>query len=343
MFELRSPAQSALVKTGAQDAFPTVYSTLSSEALRLQVLPQYGVGAVEGIYFWHRGLSDVYLVRTAAEEYILRVSHHHWRSRGEVYFELEFLEFLRRCGLPVSAPLPTHTGNLAVNLVAPEGKRYAALFRRAPGDVLMGDLDQEHGRILGQTLAHMHQASHEFRSVHYRPPLDADLLLHRSLAIIDPFLRDRPAEWEFLCETVASIEATMETLSVQIPRRVVCWGDPHSGNVHFLNQKPTLFDFDQCGYGLRAFDLAKFLQVALQAGLNKRNRDAFLEGYRQVVTLGADEEAALQQLTQAAHIWSWGIGITIGLMHDYSRLTPRYFTQRVQQLKRLTTHDWALF
>lgn len=343
MFELRSPTLSPVTSQPSQDTFPAIYSTLSSEALRVQVLPQFGLGGVQNIHFWHRGLSDVYLVRAHSEEFILRISHHHWRSRGEVYFELEYLEFLQRCGLPVSAPIPTQTGSLAVDLDAPEGKRYAALFRRAPGDVLMGDLDQEHGKILGQTLAHMHQASHEFRSTHYRPPLNADLLLHRPLAAIEPFLSDRPEDREFLEETVAAVETTLASLSERIPMRVVCWGDPHSGNVHFLDRKPTLFDFDQCGYGLRAFDLAKFLQVSLQAGLNRRNRDAFLDGYRQIVTLTPEEEEALQRLTQAAHIWSWAIGITIGMMHDYSRLTPRYFTQRIQQLKRLNTKDWALF
>ena len=343
MFELKSPTFPPVMSTSPQDAFPTVYSTLSSEALRIQVLPQFGLGGIQGVHFWHRGLSDVYLIQTQSEQYILRISHHHWRSRGEVYFELEFLAFLQQCGLPISAPLPTHTGRLAVELSAPEGMRYAALFRRAPGDVLMGDLDQEHGRLLGQTLAHMHQASHEFRSSHYRPPLDSDLLLRRSLTTIEPFLGDRPDDWQYLCERVAAIEEMMVRLADQSPLRVVCWGDPHSGNVHFLNRRPTLFDFDQCGYGLRAFDLAKFLQVSLQAGLNKRNRDAFLAGYRQIVTLTAEEDAALQLLTQAAHIWSWAIGITIGMVHDYSRLTPRYFTQRVQQLRRLNSKDWALF
>ncbi|MEM6500869.1 MAG: phosphotransferase [Cyanobacteria bacterium P01_C01_bin.89] len=326
-----------------QDAFPSVYSTLSGEALRTQVLPQFGLGGVKGIYFWHRGLSDVYLVQAASEQYILRVSHHHWRSRGEVYFELEFLEFLQRCGMPISAPIPTHTNSLAVDLTAPEGKRYAALFKRAPGDVLMGDLDQEHGKILGQTLAHMHQASHEFRSTHYRRPLDSELLIQRPLTAIEPFLRDRPEDWDYLQTIAEAIQTTMDSLVVEIPYRVVCWGDPHSGNVHFLKRKPTLFDFDQCGYGPRAFDLAKFLQVAMQAGLNKRNRDAFLDGYQQVITLTDEEHASLQRLTQAAHLWSWSISITHGLLHDYSRLTPRFFTKRLQTLKRLDTKDWALF
>ncbi|MEM9770209.1 MAG: phosphotransferase [Cyanobacteria bacterium P01_D01_bin.73] len=343
MFETKTPTFSSGAPTNPQEFFPAVYSTLSSEALRTQVLPQFGLVGVKGVYFWHRGLSDVYLVQAASEQFILRISHHHWRSRGEVYFELEFLEFLQRCGMPISAPIPTSTNSLAVDLDAPEGKRYAALFRRAPGDVLLGDLDQEHGRILGQTLAHMHQASHEFRSAHYRPPLDAELLLRRSLTVIEPFLRERPEDWDYLCKTAEVIESTMNSLVVEIPCRVVCWGDPHSGNVHFLNRKPTLFDFDQCGYGPRAFDLAKFLQVSMQGGLNKRNRDALFEGYQQVITLTDEELASLQQLTQAAHIWSWSIGITMAMFNDYSRLTPRFFTNRLQQLKRLTTKDWALF
>ena len=53
-------------------------------------------------------------------------------------------------------------------------------------------------------------------------------------------------------------------------------------NVHFTEDNQiTLFDFDQCGYGWRVFDIAKFLQVSLSAGIKREIRDAFLAGYQQ--------------------------------------------------------------
>jgi Ser/Thr protein kinase RdoA (MazF antagonist) len=105
----------------------------------------------------------------------------------------------------------------------------------------------------------------------------------------------------------------------------------------------TLFDFDQCGHGWRAFDLAKFLQVSLQSGLHRRVRQAFIEGYEQVARLTAIERSSLQSLTVAAYIWSWAIGLDRIRRTDYSRLDDSYFTARLATLKRLKTPEWELF
>jgi Ser/Thr protein kinase RdoA (MazF antagonist) len=70
--------------------FPVIYSTLSPQAIVSGLLPYYNIGGVTSCQFWHRGLSDVYLVETLTTPYIFRVSHHHWRSKSEIEFELDF-------------------------------------------------------------------------------------------------------------------------------------------------------------------------------------------------------------------------------------------------------------
>lgn len=77
----------------SKNTFPVVCSTLASDALALLVYSSYEIELVKNCQFWRRGLSDVYLVETLNELYILRVSHHHWRSQSEIEFELEFLDF----------------------------------------------------------------------------------------------------------------------------------------------------------------------------------------------------------------------------------------------------------
>ena len=68
--------------------FPVIYSTLSAIAIVERVLPLYGFSSVERCELWHRGLSDIYLVETSRGLYVLRVSHHHWRSRTDIDFEV---------------------------------------------------------------------------------------------------------------------------------------------------------------------------------------------------------------------------------------------------------------
>jgi Ser/Thr protein kinase RdoA (MazF antagonist) len=308
------------------------------------VLSHYELGKVKSCQFWHRGLSDIYLVDVNSCPYILRVSHHHWRSQSEIGFELELLAFLCQQQIPVASPLPTKQGDLFIAIEAPEGQRYVALFSYAPGTIALGDLNLTQSRLLGETVARLHEASREFQTDFHRQPLTLDYLVDDSLAILAPFLGNWQPELDQLLATALQIKSQLAKLPEKSPYWAICWGDPHSGNVHFTaDNHLTLFDFDQCGYGWRAFDIAKFWQVSLQTGLSRRVREAFLAGYQTVVRLTALELACLQSLTQAAHLWAWAISLNAARQYDYSRLDRSYFTQRLEQLKRLKSQDSGLF
>jgi Ser/Thr protein kinase RdoA (MazF antagonist) len=326
------------------DLFPVTYSTLDSSALANRILPQYGIWEVASCQFWNRGLSDVYVVETPTHRYILRVAHHHWRCQSDIEFELELLDFLQQRHLPVAYPLRTTDGKLFVVIVAPEGKRYAALFTYAPGEIALGDLNQTQSWKLGETLAKVHQTALDFRTCANRQPLTPDYLLGHSLKAIAPLLQHRPRDLKYLQEAIAKIEMQLQDFPKEAPFWSICWGDPHSGNAHFTpDEQITLFDFDQCGYGWRAFDLGKFLQVALRGGVPKSVREAFFSGYQSVQEVTEWELNALQVFTQTAHIWVWAININMAIVHNWCRLDDHYFTQRLEQLKRLTSRDWQLF
>jgi Ser/Thr protein kinase RdoA (MazF antagonist) len=324
--------------------FPVIYSTLSIEAIVSRLLPNYGITFPVACQFWHRGLSDIYLIETAERPYILRISHHHWRTRDEVCFELEWLRFLCDRHLPVASPLPTKEGKLSIEIDAPEGMRYAALFNYAAGRIPLGDLNFSQGQILGATLAKIHQIAPDFQSNYQRQELTLEYLLEDSLKTIAPYMQHRRRDFFFLVEVAENIERQLENFPKKPPFWSICWGDPHSGNVHFTeDDRLTLFDFDQCGYGWRIFDIAKFLQVSLRAGMSQKVRQAFIGGYQSKQELTSAELSALRSFTAIAHIWNWAISLQNSLIHNYSCLDDGYFTQRLEQLKRFLTKDWQLF
>lgn len=324
--------------------FPVTYSTLACDALQHQVLPAYDVDQSTGCQLWHRGLSDVYLVEVPPQRYVLRVSHAHWRSRAEIDFELELLVFLREHHIPVASPLRTKAGDLCIEIQAPEGMRYAALFGYAPGQIAQGDLDDCQGYALGETVAKIHQVAADFQPHAQRQPLTLDYLLDDSLEVIAPFLRDRNADLTYLINAIDDIRGQLQDLPQEQPYWSICWGDPHSGNAHFTeNNQVTLFDFDQCGYGWRAFEIAKFLQTSLRTGMSKKSRDAFLEGYQTVQTITSQEFDRLQAFTQTAHIWMWAISLTNAKIHNFCQLDTSYFSHRLAQLKLLRSPEWQLF
>lgn len=324
--------------------FPVVYSTLSPQAMVSRVLSCYDIPEVKACQFWHRGLSDVYLIETAKQPYILKVSHCHWRCKSEIEFELELLNYLHKRHLPVAHPLVTKHDRLFLELDAPEGKRYASLFTYAPGSVPLGDLNLVQAATLGETLANVHQAGAEFVTPVDRPALTLEYLLDRSWHSISPFLKHRFDDYDCVESTIDTIKAQLQDFPTQAPYWSICWGDPHSGNAHFTSDNHvTLFDFDQCGYGWRAFDLGKFRHVAVSTGISRRVREAFLEGYERVSPIEEFERSAIPAFTQVAHIWVWSISLTNAIHHNYSRLDDSYFKMRLEQLKKLKSPDWQLF
>ncbi len=328
----------------AMGVFPAIYSTLSPQALIEGVISRYELGQIEQCVFWNRGLSDIYSIKTERESYILKISHHHWRSKSEIQFELEFLDFLHQQQIPVANPLRTKDDRLLVTIKAVEGDRYAALFPFAPGKVPLGDLDTIQSEIVGNTLAKIHRAALKFDNGIPRKPLDLEYLLDESLDTITPYLHRGSSDLAYLKNAIAKVKHQLICLEKTSPLWTVCWGDPHSGNVHFTQDNQiTLFDFDQCGYGWRIFDVAKFFQVSMSAGINRKVRDAFLTGYQKVQQFTDAEISSLQALTQMAHIWAWAISINATKIHNWSRLDDFYIRRHLNQLKRLSSKDWQLF
>ena len=169
--------------------FPVSYSTLTCEALIAYILPLYSISEVKHCQFWHRGLSDVYYVETEDKAYFLRISHQHWRSKVDIDFELEFLNYLHQNKIPVAYPLATLDEQFSLEINAPEGKRYAVLLAQAPGEVAVGDLNSNQSFKLGEIVAQIHQVSQNFKSYANRQHLTLDYLLDESLGVITPFLQ----------------------------------------------------------------------------------------------------------------------------------------------------------
>ena len=320
------------------------YSTIALEAVASALMSHYDIGEIRSCQFWYHGLSDIYYVETATARYIFRISHHHWRSRCDIQFELEFLTFLRHHQLPVASPLPTNTGELCLEIIAPEGERYGTLFEYAEGSVPIGDLDCTQSHRLGETVAKLHRASYHFSPITQRSSLTPEVIIDDSIAMIMPFLDNRPWDAETLSAIAQRTREQLENLPQIAPFWSVCWGDPHSGNVHFTdNNQLTLFDFDQCGYSWRAFDLAKFRQVSMQAGCGPKTRQGFLQGYQTITALSPLELDCLPALTTAAYIWAWGIHLNRAMSFEYSRLDERYFTHRLEHLKQLHADNGQIF
>lgn len=258
--------------------FPVVYSLLSPAVLVSAVLSDYALAGPVVCRLLCVGVNDTYLVSAGADRYILRIYRAGWRSLADIRYELALIRHLDRAGVAVATPVARRDGDFIRILNAPEGPRQAILFTYAPGHTPAPDATQ--GYRYGRTLARLHTAADDFASRHARSPIDLAALLDRPLEAIRPALEGRSAAWASLLTLTEQVRARLRALPLAGLTRGVCHGDFQWKNAHVAgDQTVTIFDFDHCGPGWRAYDLAVFRPATDPEGRDEAIWTAFLKGY----------------------------------------------------------------
>ena len=228
------------------------------------------------------------------------------------------LAYLRRHRHPVSGPVKRRDGAYLTRLSAPEGSRYAVLFTDAPGKVPSANLGRS--RECGSIMARMHLDLDRRRRDRRRQDLDWDCLINTPLIRVRPLLSHRQADYDYLTETADRLKTQICQL---LPKTPPAYGWIHGdigfiqgGNVHADGDgNLTLFDFDFCGYGWRAFDMAVFQwNRALEFGWTKTGRGkttrrwkAFLQGYSKFRTLEESELTCCRLFVPVRHFHAMGV------------------------------------
>jgi Ser/Thr protein kinase RdoA (MazF antagonist) len=101
----------------------------------------------------------------------------------------------------------------------------------------------------------------------------------------------------------------------------------------------TFYDFDCCGWGYRAYDLAVF-PWAFATRQNTTDRikamgRAFLKGYVRRRTLGATDVDAIAAFVAIRQIWLLGLHISIGDRFGWGWINDDYFDRQFKVLR-----DW---
>ncbi len=280
-------------------------SLIASEALLPLVAKEYRLDEPIHCRLACTNDNDHYLITAGDTKYMLRVYTHakHWLDNESDYlFELDWLAFLHEEGLPIAYPILNNSGGYLGALSAPEGRRYWALFSYAPGNL---GLDEAQSVIFGRSIAQIHLASNRFRSTHSRAHFDLERLADKPLRQIRSWLGDqRPADVEFLTALAEKLKQQVEAAEFTGDEYGIIGGDFHGNNHHFTEANQiTHFDFDLCGYGWRAYDLAIFRWAA---GSKEAIWQGFLQGYEALRPLSERERTLIPIFTQLRHIWWMG-------------------------------------
>lgn len=271
-----------------------------------KIIPEYCIDNPLECLFWERGANDTYQIRCANARYFMRVFRCDAFPREANEFEAEALNYLHEQGFPVAYPIARKSGGYITEIAAPEGTRFILVSAVAKGAI--PDYNSlGNSRLVGASLAQMHLASNGFETSHKRNHLDLQWLLEDSMTVI----RDHIAHHSDVLSIVEQMAVDARSAVQAVPKESlnygICHGDFHGGNLHVHKGKVTHYDFEECAYGYRVYDLATF---KWDLGLDERHTKRwpiFLEGYESIRPLSESERSLvdtfviLRELAETAY------------------------------------------
>ena len=312
-------------------AFPVTRSILSATALSEAFVEDYALAVPTDCQFLLWGLNYTYLLKTKTTTYVLRVYRKGWRSLSEIQYELDVLRFLEKAGVGVSAPIQRQDGSFIGTIHAPEGVRHLVLFTYAPGKEPNYKTENDSEAYLyGKLAAQIHTTTETFKSPHQRFVLDFEHLIEAPLRAIEPMLAHRHEDWEYLQALSETIRRQITQIPLSSLEQGFCHGDLQGKNAHVQNDNTlTLFDFDCCGMGWRAYDLAIFRWGARRRKNEQEQWPAFLRGYREVRTIQEREIQAIPYFVAVRHLWL--LGLHAGNRQDFGMawMNDAYFDEAI--------------
>lgn len=290
------------------------HSLLHTDDLADLLACEYAIAAPVKVSLLNRGFNDSYLVTDGdGGRRVLRVYNRekYWiRSESDLRFELDLLEHLASAGLGVIHAYQRTVGDRLGRLTAPEGQRCFALFTYAPGKPSdEATLTAEQWRELGSGIARMHLQMDTFNTNHDRYHLDETILIQRPLASLARYAKsDRAAaDLAELAKLGRHLTDQFHRLRAAPGTYGIIHADLHRGNTHVdADGRFVTFDFDHCGYGLRAYDLVTFYCGPESPDKDRERWAAVLTGYQQVRPLSPSEVEGFPALAACRAMWDIG-------------------------------------
>lgn len=288
--------------------FPVSNSTLSKEHLAAYLMEHYPLGIAAICSILKCGINDTYQLSSTEGKFIFRIYSLNWRTTNEINEELRLVGHLKENGIPVSYPIADNEGKYIHEFEAPEGKRYGVMFSFAAGEKLHNYSVEQHYNA-GVVMANMHKVTDNFFL--QRTNYTLKNLLTEPLDELKKFLPEETEEFNYM----KSLQGHLLKELQEVDEDELAKGTIHM-DIWFDNMNInkdgviTLFDFDFCGNGWLAIDIAYYMlqlsSVERENSICKEKTDSFLKGYRSVRAISAEEERILPMLGLCSYFFYLG-------------------------------------
>lgn len=283
----------------------------SDEALNV-VNNHYKLGDIDYCMFLRRGFNDSYVLEAGCEKYVFRVyskDKYYIESEDAYRFELNLIKHLHENDVPVASAISTVKGELLGVEKTKNGQQAFALFQYADGFPISRDsVTIAQSYRMGVALANLHLKSNSFESQYTRYKLDLKYLVEEPLRLVSEGENcAEPNEMikrgRYVIEKLQPIDSyinRIKNIGTDGDKFGIIHADMHLGNIHFRGEELTIFDFDHCAYGWRAYDLA------ISSGLPKDQKASMIEGYESRRPLSKEERDSLRDFGNLRNLWDIG-------------------------------------
>jgi Ser/Thr protein kinase RdoA (MazF antagonist) len=311
-------------------------SSLSPQALLSEVVSHYHIPLPAECTPLVSGRHDTFLVSTGDDRFVLKVYRLGSKTRLDVLADIDALLHLGRKGASVAMPVMRRDGTYVWDLSTLRGERQALLFTCAKGKSV-SVLDARSCGLLGRALADIHNAADDYYSA--RVLYDLEHLLDDPIRMHEPLLQQRPEDWLYLQGLAQRLRERISGLPVAALDWGFCHGEFNARNNHLdeATGAVTSFDFEDCGAGFRAYDLAVF-RFLLGPGDENQSAEslwkAYLSGYAEQRPLHAIDREAITLFVLMRPLWILGnIVRTHTPRPDGGLPNPGFFNQMLEFLQ----------
>ena len=314
-------------------SFPVRKSLLCDETLA------HNIEAVHGLSDVHcqlitASMRDVYLVTSYEKRYVLYIYRCDQRTPAEILGEWKFVDFLYTNGIPVAPAVPNKNGELLMTFGAPEGTRHGVLAPFVDGKHLRQRPNVGAVRTYGRIVAQIHALADTMPFDLARPTNDWETLVNQPVAAFDSVITVNPEDKADLHQAAAVLHPKMAALPREKPFYGMIHGDVIRANAQVSDDgQVTVLDFDLCGLGWRAYDVASYLQVLRGLPDQDESERAFLGGYQEIRSLTTFEQEALPLFEAVRTIFDIGVKAA-NVYHWGSAYLHTYLGQSMKQLKQ---------
>ena len=122
--------------------------------------------------------------------------------------------------------------------------------------------------------------------------------------LINPYLSGRNSDLDLILSLTEKVIALLPQLTSETIPWSTIHGDLHAGNAMLSDDNQIIvLDFDLCGRGPMAYDIASYIWASEKIGVDKTLEINFLAGYEEIRRITPAEKDALPILIVAKSIW----------------------------------------